>query len=75
MDPRRARWLSLCTGTFTPGTLYTAVTPCNANNAPQNCPGPGFADNYLGSINLKTGAVDKVSLSGLIAAKGMIFVP
>ena len=27
-------------GTFTPGTVFTAVTPCNANSAPSTCPAP-----------------------------------
>ena len=28
------------TGSFTPGTAYTAVSPCNANSAPTVCPTP-----------------------------------
>jgi hypothetical protein len=35
------------TGSFTPGTAYTAVTPCNLNSAPSNCPAPGYAANSL----------------------------
>ena len=63
------------TGSFTPGTAYTAVTPCNANGAPTTCPGPGYAPNSLGSINLKTGAVSNVTINGSVAPKGLIFVP
>ena len=63
------------TGPFTPGTAYTAVTPCNANSAPSTCPGPGYPANSLGTINLKTGAVGKVVLNGLVTPKGVIFVP
>ena len=63
------------TGSFTPGTAYTAVTPCNANSAPSTCPGPGFPANSLGTINLKTGAVGKVTIIGPVTPKGMIFVP
>ena len=63
------------TGSFTPGTAYTAVTPCNANSAPSICPAPGFPANSLGMINLKTGAIGKVAVNGLIAPKGLIFVP
>jgi len=63
------------TGSFTPGTAYTAVTPCNANNAPSTCPGPGYPANSLGTINLKTGAVGKVIVNGPVAPKGLIFVP
>jgi len=63
------------TGPFTPGTLYTSVTPCNANNAPNSCPGPGFPANSLGTINLKTGAISEAPVTGVFAPKGMIFVP
>jgi len=63
------------TGSFTPGTAYTAVTPCNANSAPSTCPGPGYPANSLGTINLKTGAVGTVAISGLVTPKGLIFVP
>jgi len=63
------------TGSFTPGTAYTAVTPCNANSAPTNCPAPGYPANSLGTINLKTGAIGKVTVIGPVAPKGLIFVP
>jgi len=63
------------TGSFTPGTAYTAVTPCNANSAPSTCPGPGYPPNYLGTINLKTGAVGKVTVIGPVTPKGLVFVP
>jgi hypothetical protein len=63
------------TGSFTPGTAYTAVAPCNANSAPSTCPGPGYAANSLGMINLKTGAVSNVTEIGPVTPKGMIFVP
>ncbi|HEX6449159.1 MAG TPA: MFS transporter [Trebonia sp.] len=62
-------------GSFTPGTVYTAVTPCNANSAPSTCPGPGYLPNSLGTINLKTGALGNVTLNGLVNPQGMIFVP
>jgi hypothetical protein len=70
-----ANTVDAITGSFTPGTAYTAVTPCNANKAPSTCPGPGFAANSLGPINLKTGAVGNVTVIGPVAPKGMIFVP
>jgi tetrahydromethanopterin S-methyltransferase subunit B len=63
------------TGPFTPGTAYTAVTPCNANSAPTTCPAPGFPANSLGMIDLTTGAVSNVTIGGVIAPKGMVFVP
>ena len=59
------------TGSFTPGTAYTAVTPCNANSAPSTC----STANSLGTINLKTGAVGNVVVIGPVQPKGMIFVP
>ena len=64
------------TGSFKLGTAYTAVAPCNANSAPTVCPTPpGFPANSLGTINLKTGAVGKVTLSGPLTPKGLIFIP
>jgi len=63
------------TGTFTPGTVYTSVTPCNANSAPTTCPGPGYPANSLGTIDLKTGALGKVAITGAVTPKGLIYVP
>jgi hypothetical protein len=66
------------TGPFKVGTAYTAVTPCNATLAPAVCPAssaPQYPANSLGSINLKTGAVGAVTVSGPVTPKGMIFVP
>jgi hypothetical protein len=63
------------TGTFTPGTVFTAVTPCNATNAPSTCPAPGYAANSLGTIDLATGKVGSVATAGIVNAKGLIFVP
>ena len=67
--------VDVITGAFTPGTVYTSVTPCNANSAPSTCPGPGYPNNYLGTINLKTGKVSQVAASGVFTPKGLIFVP
>jgi len=70
-----ANTVDAITGTFTPGTLYTSVTPCNANSAPTICPAPGFPANSLGTINLTTGAIGKVTVIGPVTPKGLIFVP
>ena len=70
-----ANTVDAITGPFTPGTAYTAVTPCNANSAPSTCPGPGYPANSLGAINLTTGTVGNVTVIGPVAPKGMIFVP
>ena len=63
------------TGTFTTGTVYTAVTPCNANSAASTCPAPGYAANSLGTIDLTTGKVGSVATDLAVNAKGLIFVP
>jgi hypothetical protein len=63
--------VDVLTGTFTPGTVYTAVTPCNANSAAATCTTP----NSLGTINLKTGKIGTVAVNGPVTPKGMIFVP
>jgi hypothetical protein len=68
--------LDIVSGVFSMGTAYTAVTPCNANSAPATCPGPGFPPNYLGTINLTTGAIAKVATTGAaLQPKGLLFVP
>jgi hypothetical protein len=70
-----ANTVDVMTGSFTPGTVYTAVTPCNANGAPTTCPAAGYAANSLGTINLTTGAVGTAAVTGVAAPKGLIFVP
>jgi hypothetical protein len=72
----QANTVDIIKGIFRPGTVYTAVTPCNANSAPATCPGPGFPPNFLGTVNLGTGALTKVALGGAaVQPKGLIFVP
>jgi hypothetical protein len=62
-------------GAFTIGTAYSAVTPCDANNAPAVCPAPGFPPNYLATDNLKTGALTPVKTRGpQVHPQGMIFI-
>jgi hypothetical protein len=64
------------TGRFTEGTMYSSVTPCNANSAPATCPAPGFPANYLATVNMKTGALTPVQLTGpALLTEAMIFVP
>jgi hypothetical protein len=71
-----ANTVDAITGSFKPGTAYTAVAPCNANSAPTVCPAPPhYPPNSLGTINLKTGAVGQVTVNGIVAPKGLIFVP
>ena len=60
------------TGTFNPGTAFVAATPCDANAAPSTC----TTANFLGQLDLQTGHVGPVPLSGLpLAPGGLIFIP
>ncbi|MGB6457090.1 MAG: hypothetical protein WBH47_21685 [Streptosporangiaceae bacterium] len=62
------------TGPFRSGQTYVAVTPCDANDAPATCSGPGFPPNYLGTLNPWTGAITAVPLTGpSFEPQGMIF--
>ena len=64
------------TGPFVRGETFVADTPCDANDAPSNCPGPGFPKNYLGQLDPWTGIITRVHLGGPeVAAQGMLFVP
>jgi hypothetical protein len=64
------------TGPFVKGSELVAVTPCNANNAPATCPGPGFPQDYLGQVNPQTGAITRITVHGVpTAPKGMLFLP
>jgi hypothetical protein len=68
--------VDVVTGPFQVGQAFTAVTPCNANNAPSTCPAPGFPANYLGTINLTTGIVSPVSVGRVtLNPKGMLYLP
>jgi hypothetical protein len=62
-------------GVFTLGTMYSSVTPCDQNDAPATCPGPGFPPNYLATTNMKTGVLTPVALTGpVLHSKGMVFI-
>jgi hypothetical protein len=63
------------TGPFVKGSELVAVTPCNDNNAPSTCPGPGYPQNYLGQINPQTGVITHIAVGAATAPKGMLFVP
>jgi hypothetical protein len=63
------------TGQFPANSVIVAATPCNANNAPPTCPGPGFPPNYLAQLNPWTGHVSRLTLSGpRLESKGLVFV-
>ncbi len=67
--------VDVVTGRFRPGSLFVAVTPCDANDAPSTCPGPGFPANYLGRLNPWTGTITSVPLAGpSFEPQGLVFV-
>ncbi|MCU1659201.1 MAG: hypothetical protein JWO57_3857 [Pseudonocardiales bacterium] len=66
-----AQSVVLITGALTPGTAFTSVTPGNANTPPSPA-----VPNYLGRIDLRTGAVSAVSTAGqAFTPHALIFVP
>ncbi|MGI8446082.1 MAG: hypothetical protein ACR2MP_02625 [Streptosporangiaceae bacterium] len=66
--------VDVVTGPFTPGSVFAAVTPCDANGAPATCPGPGYPANYLGSLNPRTGQISRVPVHGAVLnPQGMLF--
>jgi hypothetical protein len=67
--------VDVVTGPFQPKSIFVAVTPCDADNAPAACPGPGFPPNYLGQLNPWTGQITKVDLCGpAFGPQGMVFI-
>jgi hypothetical protein len=63
------------TGPFSVGSVFVAVTPCDANNAPATCPGPGFPPNYVGTLNPWTGQISALPVTGAtLEPQGMIFI-
>jgi hypothetical protein len=68
--------VDVVTGDFAENSIFTAVTPCDAANAPATCPAPGFPPNYLGVLSPWTGHVSRVPLTGRLRLepKGMLFV-
>lgn len=66
--------VDVVTGPFTPGSVFAAVTPCDANGAPATCPGPGYPANYLGSLNPWSGHISRVPVHGAVLnPQGMLF--
>ena len=63
------------TGPFRRGEVFAAVTPCDQNDAPATCPGPGFPANYLGTLNPRTGVLTRVTFHGpSFNPQGMVFI-
>jgi hypothetical protein len=68
-------WVEAVTGPFRRGQIFAAVTPCDQNDAPATCPGPGFPPNYLGTLNPRTGVLTRVTLHGpSFNPQGMVFI-
>jgi hypothetical protein len=64
------------TGKFQPGSVLVATTPCDQNDAPATCPGPGFPPNYVGVLNPWTGHISRLPVTGAtLEPQGMMFIP
>ena len=59
------------TGPFKAGEEVVAASPCDANTAPMSC----LAKQYLGQVDMTTGAITKLSLTSQIHPKGLLWVP
>jgi hypothetical protein len=67
--------VDVVTGRFPAHSIFVAVTPCDANNAPATCPAPGFPPNYLGSLNPWTGHITRLPVRGpAFEPQGMVFI-
>ncbi len=67
--------VEVVTGPFRIGSIWAAVTPCDENSAPATCPAPGYPQNYLGTLNPRTGLLTRVLLSGpSFRPQGMVFI-
>ena len=64
------------TGPFHVGEAFVSATPCGSNNAPSTCPAPPqFPANFLGTLDLNTGSVNQVPVSGVsLTPQGTVFV-
>jgi hypothetical protein len=71
-----ANTVNKITGPFRAGEIFVADTPCDANDAPSTCPGPGFPPNFLGELNPFSGVITAVNLQGpAVEPQGMLFLP
>jgi hypothetical protein len=63
------------TGPYRRGQVFTAATPCGANSAPATCPAPGFPANYLATLDLTSGTVSQLTVSGsALSPQGLLFL-
>ena len=67
--------IDVVTGRLPARSVFAAVTPCDADNAPATCPAPGFPPNYLGSLNPWTGHITRLPVRGpAFEPQGMVFI-
>jgi hypothetical protein len=68
--------VDVMTGHFNRRQPTVVATPCGANSAPGTCPAPNFPANYLATLNLETGTVTPVAVSGspFVPQGGLAFV-
>jgi hypothetical protein len=67
--------VDVVSGRFSARSIFVAVTPCDAGNAPATCPAAGFPPNYLGSLDPRTGRITRVPLRGpAFEPQGMAFI-
>jgi len=57
--------VDVVTGDFDSHQPLVVATPCGSNSAPATCPAPPtYPNNYLATLNLKTGQVSAVTVTG-----------
>lgn len=56
--------VDVVTGAFDASEPMVVATPCGQNSAPTVCPAPGYSANYLATLNLATGDVTAIAVSG-----------
>ena len=63
-------------GPFDPSTPLVVATPCGNNSAPSTCPAPGYSANYLATLDLASGTVTPIAISGspYVPQGGLVFV-
>lgn len=68
--------VDVVTGHFDRSQPIVVATPCGNNLAPATCPAPNFSANYLATLDLETGTVTAVSVSGspYVPQGGLVFV-
>lgn len=68
--------VDVVTGHFERDRPMVVATPCGANSAPATCPAPSYPANYLATLNLDTGTVTPVAVSGApyVPQGGLAFV-